>query len=269
MPATASWWQPERMLDPLDVYRRTLTSRGPEPTAWWYLGTTTFAAEGHPELVVNHVETVMLYRAEPEGDDAFRVPWWEIGLFRDAITGELAEDWTNPLTGERLAAARRFEEGPSGYTIRRDGANNGGGIALTDAVQAFARLENATLTVAERDGRVSVTQVEEKVRSFPARDGIPDLDQGQGTRSRTVLQWFANTADLAGDADSVPATGLYSFTIGAPSWLGMGDRTGVFAVKGLMHKAPLAPALNPRGWADLKTLFPDYFDGDVILPRWR
>ena len=35
-----------------------------------------------------------------------------------------------------------------------------------------------------------------------------------------------------------------------------------------MHKAPLETPLNPRGWADLKALFPHYFDGDTILPRW-
>ena len=252
-------------MNPLDLYRRTLTSLEPEPTAWWYLGTTTFATEGVPEIIVNHVETVMLYRAEPESDDAFRVPWWEIGLFRDAITGEIARDWTNPLSGVTHAAGRTFEEGPSGYTIRR----RGDGIALTDAVQAFARLDKAELTVTEQDGRVCIKQVEEKVRSFPGKDGIPDLDQGQGSRSRTVLQWFADSADLAGTAPSVPSTGLYSFTIGAPPWLGMDGRPGVFSVKGLMHKAPLEKPLNPRGWADLKLLFPHYFDGDTILPRWR
>ena len=252
------------MMDALDIYRRTLTSRDDAPTAWWYLGTTTFQTEGHPEIVVNHVETVMLYRAEPQGEDAFRVPWWEIGVFRDAITGEVARDWTNPLTGATMPAGRTFEEGPSGYTIRR----SGDGVALVDAVQAFARLDKAEVTVAEAGGRVSVTQVEEKLRSFPGRDGIPDLDAGQGTRSRTVLQWFADADDLAGDSASVPSTGLSRFTIGAPPWLGMEGRAGTFAVKGLMHKAPLEAPLNPRGWADLKALFPHYFDGDTILPRW-
>ena len=252
-----------------DIYRRTLTSREPEPTCWWYLGTTTFVTEGHPEIVVNHVETAMLYRAEELEGGAFRVPWWEIGLFRDAITGEIASDWTNPLTGETVAAARKFEEGPSGYTIRPAGD----GIELVDAVQAFAKLETASVTIAEENGRVSVTQIEEKVRAFPQRDGIPDLDRGQSTRSRTVLQWFADAQDLAGDAPSVASTGLYSFTIGAPPWLGMDGRPGVFSVKGLMHKdegfgAPLSPPLNPRGWADLKTLFPQYFYGETILPRW-
>ncbi len=248
-----------------EIYRRTLISREDTPTAWWYLGTTTFVGQGHPEIIVNHVETVMLYRAESLDGDAFRVPWWEIGLFRDAITGEVVSEWTNPLTGATVAAARTFEEGPSGYTIRP----SGDGIALTDAVQAFARLDTATVTVTEDQGRVCVRQVEEKLRSFPGRDGIPDLDQGQGTRSRTVLQWFAAAADLAGDAPSVPATGLYSFEIGVPPWLGMDGRPGVFSVKGLMHKTPLDPPLNPRGWADLKQLFPQYFEGDTIMPRWR
>ena len=177
-------------------------------------------------------------------------------------------EWVNPLTGAKVEAARSFEEGPSGYTIRRAGIGNGG-IALTDAVQAFAQLDKAEITVAESEGRVCVTQIEEKLRSFPGRDGIPDLDRGEGTRSRTVLQWFADAADLAGDAPSVPSTGLYSFTIGAPPWLGMNGRAGTFAVKGLMHKAPLETPLNPRGWADLKTLFPHYFDGDTIQPRWN
>ena len=256
-------------MNPVEVYRRTLTSRGPEPTAWWYLGTTTYATPDHPEIIVNHVETVMIYKAEPlDIDDsvggAFRVPWWEIGMFRDAITGEPASEWTNPLTGEIIDAARTFEEGPSGYSIRPDGE----GVALTDAKQAFARLDKATVSVADRHGRICVTQTEEKVRSFPGRDGIPDLDAGQGTRSKTVLQWFADAADLASDAPSVPSTGLYSFEIGAPPWLGMGDRPGLFSVKGLMHKASLDAPLNPRGWAELKTLFPHYFDGDTILPRW-
>lgn len=251
-------------MNPVDVYRRTLTSLRPEPTAWWYLGTTTFVTPGHPEIIVNHVETVMIYKAEPLDGGAFRVPWWEIGLFRDAMTGEPSSEWINPLTGAEIAAARTFEEGPSGYTI----SASGDGVALTDAIQAFARLDKASVTVTETDSRVCVTQLEEKVRSFPGRDGIPDLDAGQGTRSKTVLQWFSTTADLASDSPSVPSTGLYSFEIGAPPWLGMGDREGIFSVKGLMHKAPLDSPLNPRGWAELKMHFPHYFDGDTILPRW-
>lgn len=251
-------------LDPADVYRRTLTSATGEATAWWYLGTTSFVTEGHPEIIVNHVETVMIYKAEPLDGGAFRVPWWEIGLFRDAITGEIANEWTNPLTGETLQAGRSFEEGPSGYTIRPVGD----GIELVDAQQAFAKMDKASVTMTQSDGRVCLTQREEKLRSFPQAGGIPDLDAGLSSRSKTVLQWFASAEDLAGPSPSVPSTGLYSFEIGAPPWLGMGDRPGVFMVKGLMHKAPLETPLNPRGWAELKQLFPHYFDGDRILPRW-
>ena len=248
-----------------DIYRRTLASANDgEVCAWWYLGTTTLEVAGHPEIIVNHVETVMLYRSETLANGGFRVPWWEIGLFRDAITGEIADNWLNPLTGASVPAAKSFEEGPSGFSIR----TAGDGVEMFDAVQAFAELDRAEIDITRANGRVTVTQTEIKRRSFPGRDGIPDLAKGEGSRSHTVLQWSAAEQDLQGDAASVPATGVYSLELAAPPWLGLGDRPSRFMVKGLMHKAPLSPPLNALGWADLQQLFPQYFDGDLIKPRW-
>ena len=252
-------------LDAFDIYRRTLTSREESESAWWYLGTSTVEVEGYPEIVLSHVETVMIYGSQTLGDDAFRVPWWEIGVFRDAITGEVPTGWVNPITGVEIEPAQKFEEGPSGFSIREA---PGGGIEMFDAVQAFASLESCEITVAEVGTRVVVTQVERKTRSFPGKDGIPDLSAGEGSRSHTVLQWFADAAELAGDAPSVHATGMYSLELATPAWLGFGDLPSKFMVKGLMVKAPLAPALNPRGWADLQKLYPQYFANGKIQPRW-
>lgn len=249
---------------PLDIYRKTLGSLDEADTAWWYLGTTTAQAEGHPELIVNHVETVMIYRTATLGPDSFRVPWWEIGLFRDATTGELPDQWTNPITGVTASHPRTFEEGPSGFSLRA----TDDGIAMFDAVQAFAALDSATIDVATIGNRVCITQTEVKTRAFPGLDGIPGLDSGQASQSRTVLQWLADADAVASGAPSVPATGAYSFEIGAPVWLGFGDMPCRFMVKGLMVKADLAPPLNPRGWQDLQALFPHYFDNGVIQPRW-
>jgi hypothetical protein len=248
-----------------ETYRRTLTSMDEEESAWWYLGTTTLQVEGHPEIVVNHVETVMIYGSQSLGQHAYRVPWWEIGLFRDALTGELADQWFNPLTGGQTQGPRTFEEGPSGYSIRAAQV----GVEMFDAVQAFARLDCSAITVRELGGRAVITQDERKVRSFPGADGIPDLDAGEGTRSHTVLQWIADAADLAGDAPSVPATGFYSFEIGPPPWIGLEGRPSKFMVKGLMQKANLDPPLNRRGWEDLQRLFPHYFKDGRIQPRWQ
>ena len=253
-------------LTALDIYRRTLTSADDTDSVWWYLGTSTAQAEGHPEIIVSHVETVMIYRAKTLSDTSYRVPWWEIGVFRDAITGELPGTWTNPVTGVTVEAALKFEEGPSGFSLRDDGQ---GGIEMFDAVQAFAALESADIAISDVGDRVMVTQTEIKTRSFPGKDGIPDLAAGEGSRSRTVLQWLAARSDLESGAPSVPATGMYSLEIAAPPWLGFGDTPVKFMVKGLMVKAPLAPVLNPRGWADLQVVYPQYFRDGQICPRWE
>lgn len=256
------------MIDPLDAYRRTLASAedGAE-TPWWYLGTSIVEPEELEPIIVNHVETVMIYGSQSLDDGAFRVPWWEIGLFRDAITGEIPNDWTNPLTGQTMPAARVFEEGPSGYSLRRTGD---GGIEMFDAVQAFAEMESSSIEVREAGDRVRITQTEHKLRSFPDPEGrIPDISEGKAVRSRTVLQFFASRAELETAAPSVAATGMYSFELATPGFLGFGDLPSRFAVRGLMHKALGTEPLNPRGWADLQALFPHYFVAGEIRPRWR
>ncbi len=254
------------MIDALDAYRRMLSSaeNGSE-SAWWYLGTTIAKPDGFEPIIVNHVETVMIYGARSLSGDAYRVPWWEIGLFRDAMTGELADVWTNPLTGVELKAARQFEEGPSGYSVRRAG----NGLEIFDAVQAFAVLDKATIESRKQGSKLCITQTEQKTRSFPEPDGrIPDLSEGKAVRSRTVLQFLADVADLEGDAPSVAASGFYGFELAAPAWLGFGDIPVDFAVRGLMHKAPMQEPFNPRGWADLQALYPHYFEHGQIRPRW-
>ena len=248
-----------------DIYRKTLTSLEETDTAWWYLGTSTVEVAGHPEIIVSHVETVMVYRSRTLGSDSYRVPWWEIGVFRDAITGEIPTTWTNPVTGVVNDHPVKFEEGPSGFSIRAEGNS----VQMFDAVQAFAALESADITFQDVGSRVVVTQVEKKTRSFPGKDGIPDLDAGEGSRSHTVLQWMAERADLESSAPSVHATGMYSLEIAAPAWLGFGATPAKFMVKGLMVKAPMQAPLNPRGWADLQALYPEYFAGGAIIPRWE
>ncbi|WP_404479981.1 hypothetical protein [Novosphingobium sp. BL-52-GroH] len=258
-------------MNALDIYRRTLCSAedGSE-SAWWYLGTTIATPQDHLDVIVNHVETVMVYGArslDPADPAAgFRVPWWEIGLFRDAMTGELPQRWTNPLTGATVDAARQFEEGPSGYSIRPAAD---GGIEMCDAVQAFAQLKSSSLVVTDLGEKVCITQTERKLRSFPDPEGrIPDISEGKAVESKTVLQWLADKADLEGDAPSVAASGMYSFELAAPAWLGFGDMPVRFAVRGLMHKTPMQDQLNPKGWDDLRGLYPQYFEGDQIRPRW-
>lgn len=253
------------MDDAYEIYRKTLTSMEDEQSCWWYLGTTTVQPEGHTEFIVNHVETVMVYDALTLDEQSYRIPWWEIGVFRDAITGEEPTEWVNPMTGLVNPAPKIFEEGPSAFSVR---ATPDGRAEIFDAVQAFAQLDTAEVKVEEMGDRVSITQTEFKIRSFPNSAGLPDLDAGESSRAKTVLQWFASKADIASDMPSVPASGYYSLEIACPAWLGFGDIPVRFMVKGIMHKAPMNMPLNRRGWSGLKDRFPHYFLGDVIQPNW-
>ena len=251
-------------LDRLEAYRRMFVGPGEGSSAWWYLGTSVAQMEGYPVIPVLNVETLMIYKTSTLSPDSFRMDWWEIGYMRDPVTGEVAETWTNPITGAQLPFPKKFEEGPSYFIFTR--AADGLEVAL---VQKHARVESVSVTFAERDGRVLLDQHERKVRGFPLPDGtMPSLDSDQVSRARTRLSVFSARVDL--DAPFTPASGSYEFELKAPAWMGMGKRPGVAFTRGVMVKAAYPDQqLNPTGWARLKSLFPDRFDGDRVVPRWE
>ena len=250
--------------DPLDAYRRMFADPQDGVSAWWYLGTSFARMEGYPVIPVLHVETVMIYKTATLSPDSFRMDWWEIGYMRDPVTGEIADTWTNPITGARLPFPKKFEEGPSHFTFTRAGE----GLKV-ELVQRHARVEGVEVTFVARDGRLLLDQHERKVRGFPLPDGtMPSLDSDQVSRTRTRLSVFSSVEDLK--RPNAPSSGSYEFELKAPAWLGMGDRPGTAFVSGIMVKSPhVDEQLNRSGWARLQSLFPDCFDGDRIKPRWE
>ena len=250
-------------LDPLDTYRRMFAEAEDGVSAWWYLGSTFAEMDGYPVLPVLHVETVMVYKTRTLTPDSFRMDWWEIGYMRDPVTGEVADHWTNPITGARLPFPKKFEEGPSYFTFTRAGS----GLKV-DLVQRHARVESVDVVFTERDGRVLLDQHEIKIRGFPLPDGsMPDLDSDQVSRARTRLSAFSARADLT--RPGAPSSGSYEFELKAPAWMGMGERPGRAYTRGIMVKAAhVDEQLNPSGWRRLMALFPDCFDGERLKPRW-
>jgi hypothetical protein len=250
-------------LDPLDTYRRMFAEPTDGVSAWWYLGTSYAEMDGYPVIPVLNVETVMLYKTSTLSPDSFRMDWWEIGYMRDPVTGEVAKTWTNPITGAQLPFPQKFEEGPSYFTFTREDAR-----LKVELVQKHARVESVEVSFTERDGRILLDQHERKVRGFPLPDGsMPSLDSDQVSRARTRLSIFSAKADL--ERPGAPSSGSYEFELKAPAWMGMGERPGRTIVRGVMVKAPDPQAqLNPTGWARLRELFPDCFEGERIVPNW-
>lgn len=249
--------------DALDAYRRMFATADDGDAAWWYFGTMFVEAPGFLPLPVIQAETLMIYRTTTLSPDAFRMDWWEIGYMRDLSTGKVAETWTNPITGARVPAPQKFEEGPAHFLIQRDGA----GLKL-ELTQPFARIESVTVAFSETDGRLLLEQTERKVRGFPLPDGtMPDLDSTDVSPARTTLSILSARADLA--AANTPSSGAYDFELRTPpAWTGLAGCGGRAITRGAMVKAEMNEKLNPIAWQRLESIFPDCFDGEVIRPRW-
>ena len=253
-------------VDIFKAYRKMFTSAEDGLVAWWYVGGAFVAPDGYPEMPVIEAETVMVYRTETLDADRYRIHWWEIGVFRDPISGGVASRWRNPVTGDLIATPQAFEEGPAAFTITR----NGSGISV-HLVQANAHVRDVTVTARETQGRVFLNQVERKVRGFPLPDGrIPDPDSADAFDAVTVLSIFSDLADIESEAPNAPSTGVYSLNLPAlPPWMKFGAMTGANIVRGRMEKSPAVNAqVNPAAWARLKAAFPDRFDGDALIPKW-
>jgi len=238
-----------------------------QDVCWWYLGTTFAQVDGYPDIAALQAETIMIYRTETLSPESYRIHWREVGYFRDPVSGEVAVDWLNPITGELVLAPQSFEEGPSFYTI----TSKGDGL-LIELEQAHARVRGIDAVFGEAGpGRVSLTQRERKVRGFPMPDGtMPQADSDALSETTTVLSLFADQAQLeAPDTIQVACSGLYSFELSKlPPWMGFGDMPGRTIVKGIMRKTNLQDRLNGAAWSRLSTAFPAYFTGKLLTPPW-
>ena len=250
----------------LDIHRRMMISPGDADICWWYLGTTFARLDGYPDIASLQAETIMIYRPETLSAESYRIHWREIGYFRDPVSGDVAVDWVNPITGETVAAPNSFEEGPSAYTITaRDG-----GLAI-DLEQAHATVRGITLKVHDTgNGRINLVQNERKFRGFPLPDGtMPAADSGAMSETMTELSLFADRAKLGAELADMSCTGVYTFELSAlPPWMGFGDQKGHAVVKGVMRKAALQENVNEAALVRLRKAFPGYFSGDKLTPPW-
>lgn len=250
-------------LSPLQIYRRMFGTPEDGLAAYWYLGTMSVQVEDLPTIPVVAAETVMVYRTRTLSDTVFKMDWWEIGVMRDPVTGEIPVAWTNPITGAVIPAPRKFEEGPAGFTVTADGDR-----LHVELVQAHAKILGVEVEMTKADGRVFLKQVETKYRGFPRPDGsFPEPGEVGSVRARTQLSIWADLDELS--TSPYPfSSGAYDFELDLPPWMGFGDRKGVCLTRGVMRKADMNDPINPIAWARLKEEFPDRFEGDELRPVW-
>jgi hypothetical protein len=250
-------------LSPLQIHRRMFGTPGDGMAAYWYLGMMSVVVEDGPPIPVIQAETVMVYKATTLSDDAYTLQWWEIGVMRDPVTGEIARDWTNPITGAVLPTSRKFEEGPATFTITAAGE----GLKI-DLIQAHAKVIGVDVTIRTENGRVFLEQIERKFRGLPRPDGsFPEPGEPGSVEARTRLSIWASLADL--ESSPYPfSSGSYGLGLDLQPWMGFGDRKGHCVIEGVMRKAGMREKLNPIAWERLKAEFPERFEGEELRPAW-
>jgi hypothetical protein len=252
-------------LDIFSAYRRMFACPDDQMVCWWYVGSCFAEVPGWPELLVTAAETVMVYRLQTVSADCFRIRWWEIGYFRDPMTGEIAEGRFNPVTGRQITTPTSFEEGPATITVSRASE----GVAL-EIEQPHALVRSATVTWKLDGDRVFFNQEERKVRGLPRADGsLPDASSADTAEGITNLSIFASRTAIEASENVMPCAGVYTFELDRPSpWMGFDGTAGRTIVRGQMAKAALDVPLNPIAWQRLKSLLPHAFDDDRLKPRW-
>jgi hypothetical protein len=234
------------------TYRKIFASSADERVACWYLGTMNAAVEGYPEIPLLRVATVMFYRTETLSPTRCKIHWDEVGEFIDHTTGQPAETWLNPVTGERVKCVPGFKEGGAHYTV--DVAGPRLALALH---QPGAHIDSVQVERKIDGDRVWINQTEKKTRSLHGPGAATAFT------ATTVLSFFGSLRDVADPARTwAPASGSYSFTMdGLMPWMGFGARKGRTIVRGVVHKAAPGVAIDAGADARLRNMYPTFFEG--------
>jgi hypothetical protein len=238
-------------LDLYAVYRKMFSSTvNDAECCWWYFGSAPMNVPGVGEVPVSQAETCMVYKTKDLGADTVKVYWKEIGIFRDIATGELPGPWINPTTGNPEPRRQALQDGPAHYTISR----TSDGIHI-DLDQAHASVQKVTPVFTVENGRVCITQIEDKIR---------DVDTLKPSPIQTVLKIYASLDDVKDPQKmSVKASGFY--TAGTTNHKG----SGIWAIYGLMQKAAVDEKLNPIAWERMRRAYPKFFKGNRVDPSWN
>ena len=235
------------------AYRRVIAAPDDTLVCWWYSGWTALQIEGYPDLPLSQIAAIMSYRTETLSPERFRIHWSEVGVFRDPVTGELPQQWMNPMTGAQIAMPRTFREGPGAYTI----SCTAEGIAV-ELEQPNARVLDTQVEFHGDAERCWFRQTERKIRGVPLADGTMSPLATSGLSGVTQLAFFASVADAFGRGTGfVPATGTYSFRLASiPPALGFGQTPGQCLTWGTVSKAPPGQKVDRASWERIAHFFP-------------
>jgi hypothetical protein len=234
-------------LDALETHVRMRAHPDGRALYWAYAGTFYGQVSGQRTVPLLGVEGISINRCTPDGASVYAYSLREAGWFKDLTTGQVLDEWLNPLTG-RVVKPKHY------YSPQRQRFTG----AKTEPVldRPFPGLEWTGYLGAPQRFTGSVWSSEELL----VRTTNPDT--GAARVQTSLLTLHATAADLARNPKRVvPTTMAYQTLASWIPWMDMRDIPGVISWRLFGRKVERVEELPQDLVARTRKLHPQLFEG--------
>ncbi|MEM7728766.1 MAG: DUF1838 family protein [Pseudomonadota bacterium] len=243
----------------LDLFRRmSASNRDGEEAFLRYSGTTFAMIDGAEAVPLYGMEGFSPSRTIRQPDGTVRFLAMEFGLHTDLRTGDVLEEWTNPLTDETLPVWH-LRNGPLNYPIDPNVALNSAGWRLL--VNPVGMRRDGFFMPVDVEGDTLVVALDAQARRKNPLDPAewPRASSGAELVYSEHNTWRMALADvLDPDVHSLPAMAAWHSHKQWRPWMMMEGRPGRIYNHLVAHKVSGPEALPPKIRAYAEIHFPDF-----------
>lgn len=205
-------------LSALDAFKRIRCAPEGERAYWWYSGHLLGRVEGQPGMPLLRVVGLSYSRTERGPDGSWRYRLTEAGYYGNHETGEIRDEWVNPLNGKTVQAVHY--RSPQTLLFRPDMSIVPDMKTLPPGLDFTGRITRPDI----KHGRIWMA--EELFVKLPQRG------DGPVRTANSLANFEASLADMISPAlDFVPATMEYTTINSFRPWMEMGDTPGTISMR--------------------------------------
>lgn len=260
-------FDPESPIDNLRAYIKLQYSLIKEPV-WSYFGGTVFALEGDlPPRRLFELDGLGQGWVDRQPDGSYHLAWKEIGLLKDAITGDVLDRWHNPLIDETVDV-RHIMNPAANSTLRVNDAGPDASF-VTSAIDMSPRnfkhpsRPNDFILPWQTIGDYTSVWNDFTLAMNHTLDPKIWVRESSGSRISIgeFFQLVAKTEELLDDSrNQVPYTGSWQRVASWHPWMLMGQRPGKLFYRCTTQRLTGPEQLPPKFLAEVRKRAPDYLE---------